>query len=605
MDINDIRRIASEAYDRIMSENDFRSRISESNETYSFLDYLNENAYGSINEYIAKLADLWSKEYGEDVQETLDELMEDSDIRDLVNDAYDNNDAPSDVIDVIFNTYYEEDDGLSDEDYIDPDENLDDENKGLDYDAYIDPEENLNADNENEGLDDDAYIDPEENLDIDMEDHIDASMYDPDEPIDMGESAMTDWEAEYLFEDTLDPLEADYLFEAHEWDGMTPENAQAMARMRSRFADAKSRGKFDAGNNASIDRVTAAYINDFIAALPHVPHTNGKSWIGRAIEYINQKRRAHNLDAIPIPGNADLATTVMPTRTNGANRAPRVTGAQRPAAQPVEAPAARPAEAPVPRPVQAQDAEEAEVEEQPAEQRTERITVAGSKFTLTVEYDPNDTETPAEARQVVDDIADSIEPDNRRVEIIRHDTDEGVDVYELYVSDAYVNDIRNVLRTSWEDVFAMGSVEEDRNIEFTMVVAVRDDEAPAPAQQRPVIHDEPEDDEPEAVEEDEPEAVEEDEPENNEPEFAEEPVAPARQRRETPRNDRVRRVQRSGRWRVHYVIADENNEATEDTDSVVVTAQSAAVARQMVENPESPEDAIVFDCHHVTEVEEA
>lgn len=287
----------------------------------------------------------------------------------------------------------------------------------------------------------------------------------------------------------------------------------------------------------------------------------------------------------------------MPTRTNGANRAPRVTGAQRPAAQPVEAPAARPAEAPVPRPVQAQDAEEAEVEEQPAEQRTERITVAGSKFTLTVEYDPNDTETPAEARQVVDDIADSIEPDNRRVEIIRHDTDEGVDVYELYVSDAYVNDIRNVLRTSWEDVFAMGSVEEDRNIEFTMVVAVRDDEAPAPAQQRPVIHDEPEDDE--------PEAVEEDEPENNEPEFAEEPVAPARQRRETPRNDRVRRVQRSGRWRVHYVIADENDEATEDTDSVVVTAQSAAVARQMVENPESPEDAIVFDCHHVTEVEEA
>lgn len=245
-------------------------------------NYLKESSYGTISEYITKLSDLWYEDYNDDVEESFDELMNDSDIRDLVYSSYEENISPSDIIDEIFNSYYNSD-NINDDEYV--------------YDNI----EDTNEDDEYNYDEDDKYIDDDE------------YNYDEDE---LEESFDNDYEMRYLLDEGLSDYESNYLFERHEWDGMTPENQLAMRRLYNRFADAKSRGKFNP-TNRNIDRVTATYINDFISTLPHVPNESGKRWIKNAIDFINTKRTDANLNIIEIPEN--ITATEIATRNRENN----------------------------------------------------------------------------------------------------------------------------------------------------------------------------------------------------------------------------------------------------------------------------------------------
>lgn len=232
---------------------------------------LKENSFGTLDEYIAKLNDLWDSENANsDEYKTMDEILKDKWYNDLVADLYDSETEPSEAIIEIQNALAEDDaldtqiDDLDDEEIM-----ADDEYYDIESDDYYDADgEHYPADDNDIALADDYYSDPRGDYSSD----------------DIHEAL------EVLRQHGFEPM----LTEAHEWDDMAPEWFEEMRRLRSRFADAKSRNKFTS------DRVTTSYINQFATVYPYVERESGKQWIQRAVAYINQKRSELNLDPIEI-----------------------------------------------------------------------------------------------------------------------------------------------------------------------------------------------------------------------------------------------------------------------------------------------------------------
>lgn len=575
------------------------------NEAYQ--TFINEHAYGNVNDYIAKLADLWSEYYGEEVEETFDDLLEDSDIRELVNQAYDSDTDPSEFVDNLFDEYYE----TEDDNYDDFDDEDDFETKELNFDddSVINDTEYYDEDNEDEydksdipdystelededdiseeelaQLDDDDYEDwddldddalegiepePEDNdpnaIDTDME-YSDFLAGNTDDSDIYEESVLTPDEYEYLYEDSLDDTEYSYLFERYEWADMEPADRDAMRKLYNNFADAKSRKKFDTSSRNHIENLDK-YFNAFVAILPKVVRQNGKEWIINALKFINTKREAAGIDELPIPDITNTNTQDEPAAT----------------------------------------------EHEPETHNTRNVerTFNGHLFSAVIRISRNDTETKNEAHRVINNIKILIE--NHGIVALESSND-NLYKFKIYVDETYREMVKSILEHDWENTFGMADYTYEGPTEFTITVEEQDDEHEEEipndeAVEQQEIADAPEVIEPENTEEDthnEENTVESENEEENQ--TTQDDTTDTTQNtversvNNQPRRDVVRRLRTKKRWRVFYKVTDEDGNETDDIDSVVVTAISADAAKSMVEDSTN---AIVFDCAKIIKVEEA
>lgn len=521
---------------------------------------LKENAYGSLEEYVAKLNDLWSAENEDsDDFETIDEIMKDEWYNSLIADLYDAETDPSEAIEEI---------------KAELSNDADIEGDYQEYQDSEDDEYNVEEDLDDEYLDGDYYDENGEHYPKYRDAVDDAERY-------YG-SAVGDYTKDGVerVQEAVDFLrkigfnaEPAMINEAREFDTMEPEYKEGLRRLKNNYSSAKSNNALN--NAAQIDR----YLRQFASFIPHVPNARGRALIMNWINELNGRRTALDLPELTVNPETGVVGTETAAR---AARAVQGNNAARPAQA---APAARPAQTAAEEAAAEDAATEEGAEEAPATprrgthiERRRRIridtrnvdhAINANQFAIFVEYGP-DADTLSETRAALRELTDYIrnlyqnDPINSHIEPITiiEDVPERPNTISAVIT-ALPNEIANIRGEVFRKIIDVFVFVEATDIEDTTITVSVPSEVEVPEEYEVEVEDAPT-------------------PE----EAAAELVAAAangevdtRQvtTRRQPRTDIVRRLNTRGRWKVTFKIND-----TEETETVYVAARSADEAREIV-----------------------
>lgn len=521
---------------------------------------LKENAYGSLEEYVAKLNDLWSAENEDsDDFETIDEIMKDEWYNSLIADLYDAETDPSEAIEEI---------------KAELSNDADIEGDYQEYQDSEDDEYNVEEDLDDEYLDGDYYDENGEHYPKYRDAVDDAERY-------YG-SAVGDYTKDGVerVQEAVDFLrkigfnaEPAMINEAREFDTMEPEYKEGLRRLKNNYSSAKSNNALN--NAAQIDR----YLRQFASFIPHVPNARGRALIMNWINELNGRRTALDLPELTVNPETGVVGTETAAR---AARAVQGNNAARPAQA---APAARPAQTAAEEAAAEDAATEEGAEEAPATprrgthiERRRRIridtrnvdhAINANQFAIFVEYGP-DADTLSETRAALRELTDYIrnlyqnDPINSHIEPITiiEDVPERPNTISAVIT-ALPNEMANIRREVFRKIIDVFVFVEATDIEDTTITVSVPSEVEVPEEYEVEVEDAPT-------------------PE----EAAAELVAAAangevdtRQvtTRRQPRTDIVRRLNTRGRWKVTFKIND-----TEETETVYVAARSADEAREIV-----------------------
>ena len=512
---------------------------------------LKENAYGSLEEYVAKLNDLWSAENEDsDDFETIDEIMKDEWYNSLIADLYDAETEPSEALEEIKAEL--SNDADIDSDYEEYQESEDDYNVDEDLnDEYLD-DEYYDENGEHYPKYRDAVDDAERYYNSHVGDYTKANPVQVEEAVDflrkLGFNA-----------------EPAMINEAREFDTMEPEYKEGLRRLKNNYSSAKSNHALN--NAAQIDR----YLRQFASFIPHVPNARGRALIMNWINELNTRRTALDLPELevnPETGVIGTETAARAARAVHGNNA----GAERPTppALRVATPAAEPA------------APARQHRTHMERRRRIRLDVQNVDHTLTakqcaifVEYGP-DADTLTETRAALTELTDYIrniyqnDPINSYIEpvTIVEEVPEKPNTISAVIT-ALPNEFDNIRREvirKIEDVFVFVEITDTEDT--TITVSVPQD-VEVPEEYDVEVEDAPTPEE--AAEELVAAAA------NGEVETRQ--VGTRRQ----PRTDIVRRLGSRARWKVTFKVND-----TDETETVYVAARSADEARAIVSR--DPED---------------
>ena len=532
---------------------------------------LKENAYGSLEEYVAKLNDLWSAENEDsDDFETIDEIMKDEWYNSLIADLYDAETEPSEALEEIKAE-------LSNDADIDSD-----------YEEYQESEDEYNVDEDldDEYLDDEYYDENGEHYPKYRDAVDDAERY-YNSPV--GDYTKANPEQVEEAVDFLRKLgfnaEPAMINEAREFDTMEPEYKEGLRRLKNNYSSAKSNHALN--NAAQIDR----YLRQFASFIPHVPNARGRALIMNWINELNTRRTALDLPELevnPETGVIGTETAVRTTRAIHGNNAGAGAARPTPPAPRVDVPAADTDTDTATATAATEDGEEAPAA--PARQRRThmerrrriRLDVQNVEHTLTakqcaifVEYGP-DADTLTETRAALNELTDYIrnmyqnDPINSYIEpvTIIEEVPEKPNTISAVIT-ALPNEFSNIRRElirKIEDVFVFVEITDTEDATITVNVP---QEVEVPEEYEVEVEDAPTPEE--AAEELVAAAA------NGEVETRQ--VGTHRQ----PRTDIVRRLSSRARWKVTFKVND-----TDETETVYVAARSAAEARAIVSR--DPED---------------
>lgn len=536
---------------------------------------LKENAYGTFEEYIAKLNDLWdSTQEGLENAVTMDEILKNKWYHDLVADLYDSETEPSKALEEIENE-------------LANDTSLED-----DIEQYQTTEDDYNVDEEldDEYLDDEYYDENGEHYPR-YRDAVDsAEEYYNSPEVEYADNELAVHEALDLLRQHGFVAEPSMLTEAREFDSMDAEHKEGLRRLKNNYSSAKSNHALNTATQ--IDR----YLRQFASFIPHVPNARGRALIMRWIGELNDRRAALNLPTLSVnpetgaigtdtaaPAARPAATRPAATRrvevpaaARGADTAPRVTVPDRAPEEDIH-----PAAEDDTRPAGDDDAPETEEPtrrrnthmERRRRIRIDRQTVAHpvhvKQTCIFVEYGPDaDTlqETRTELNSIADSIRDMYQGEEIRsyiepVTIIENVPDRPNTISAVITSfpDEHSR-VRDMIMRKINDVFVFVEVTAVQEADIEIHVPA---EVEIPEEYEVEVEDAPT---PEEAAQELVNAAAEGEVETRE-------VATRRQ----PRTDIVRRLAARTRWKVTFKVED-----SDETETVYVAARSAEEARAIV-----------------------
>lgn len=538
---------------------------------------LREQAIGSYDDFIAKLSDLWAEQYSDDDNyQSIDEMLQDEWYAQIINSYYDDGFTPTQAVEQLIDDIYEESQTIDNEnDFIGDDEETEDNE---DYSDFPEDDE-LGKLNGMEDPDEYDRIPAED--ETDLYDEIEDRSFPADE--DIREAVEVLGRHGYM------------LNEANEFRGM---DAAALARLtawKNCFASAKTHQVF-----SRLDKIDK-FIYGFASFIPDAPARGKAKIMHDFIDWLNDKREALNQERIevdPETGEIDGAVPPQPTGRGGDNpnrHGGRVGNA--PAAAPAAPRHEEPAEeAPAPR------------REAPAHQAPAEVNVQISTRRIQVVIDTEggaETDDIKNAFNTLVEAIDDYDPEGNKLAKPQIEEDNGNAVIDItFLCDPNnLNDdlsrwVANQIETKFENVFTFVDVNPHEPVEAEIPVqqghGLLDKEKPGPL---PAQYQELFADVPAAGEEQAREEAPANEPAADEEPEEEAPAQPAVRNREPRRvNGPIHRMPRAKQWRVYYhPVGEDGNVQANITDNVVVTAPTQEEALKKLNEPEDPDNPIVYD----------
>ena len=531
------------------------------------------SAFGTYDEYVAKLSDLWAEEFDETDEMTLDELLFDQSYADIVQNCYDTDTDPTDAIEELKQAFENAGEIDSDDDY-EPDDESDE----------IDKIDNA----------DDTEFVPEYEYET-KDEAVPADDYEFDEA------------KEYLRSHGYTINEnSDLLTES--WFNNTdmPNSGEFVSLMNS-LASAKSKRR--TGSRVRGSYMTPSRRNSFYRAmsefLPAVERASSRAGqkLRQEMEllqdenwyrFVQDKNPDMSMEEIRgFFGHAELGDdeTLTPEEREERDAARRRAEEEERQRQEAEERERRRRENPEPEDL----VRDADFEEQPEDVVTtrrvtrHRLRTGQREFTdhyripvatIKINIDTtNDPESLQEAEEIVNTIKETLR--------MRYEGDPGM-FQHCKVDAAEV------------DVDSDEGPKKEYHVVITMPGEIKEEIAK-------VVKDEMEDAFTFVTSEHPDDSVYEfdtsgtrEESYTDEYEY-DEPVV--QRRRLRPQTTATRRVRQMPKWRVHYTLADENGNDTHRVRMVVVQAPTAEDAKNKVENPEDIDSAYATGVFAVTNVD--
>lgn len=533
---------------------------------------LREQAIGSYDDFIAKLSDLWAEQYSDDENyQSIDEMLQDEWYAQIIDSYYNDGFTPTQAVEQLIDDIYEESQTIDNEnDFIGDEEETEDNE---DYSDFPEDDE-LGKLNGMEDPDEYDRIPAEDETDV--YDDIEDGSFPADE--DIREAVEVLGRHGYM------------LNEANEFRGM---DAAALARynaFKNCFASAKTHNVF-----GTVDKIDK-FINGFASFIPDAP-ARGKQKLMEFINWLNDKRTALNLDPITVdPETGKINGVVPPQPTGRGGDNPNRHGGRVAHAEPAAPRHEEPAEeAPAPR-------REVPAHQAPAEVNVQ-VSTRGVKVTIDTEGGA-ETDDIKNAFNTLIEAIDEYDPEGNKLAKPQFSEDNGnaVIAIEFLCDPDNLNDdlarwVANQIETKFENVFTFVEVnpQAPANIEIPVQqghgLLDKEKPGPLPAQYQELFADVPAAGEEQAREEapaNEPAADDE---------LEEIPAQPAVRNREPRRvNGPIHRMPRAKQWRVYYhPVGEDGNVQANITDNVVVTAPTQEEALKKLNEPEDPDNPIVYD----------
>lgn len=557
--------------------------------------FIKENAaFGSLEEYKAKLSDLWADNYTTDDPDeaSFDEILAmDEDAEELVKSYYERELDPTEAVVELHDTLSSVPENTED------------------FEEVVNDEDNIDAlDNEDNISYDESDLDNFEDDENYVEDNLE-----PEEELNFGEAVKYLKQHGYaLNEDAQLLLEAWY-----DNIGLDDTDKLFVQRTMETYASAKSKPRTLGGHRIKGGYMTPAKRADYYGKFEHIleliadrPNaTRNMRTVRKEMEllqddnwyqFIHEKNPDLDQDTIvEIFGHAAIGETADLTPEEAAQRRAERAEAERRAAEAERERQER--EAAAERERQRRENPEPEdmithreFEETPETVTTRRVTrhrmrtvnrnytdhYAFPAATIKINIDvTGDDESKAEVDEIISAIKDKLR--------IAYEDDEGK--YAMCNVDAAVVDVEEdgATKQEYHVVIKMPAEIKDEITQFAQVEL--EDSFPF------VNSEHPEDS---VYEFDNTGNRDEIEDETYE---YDEPVVHRGRRR--PQTTGARRVSRTPRWRVHYTLADENGRDSRIQRTVIVPAATAEDAKNKVENPEDIDNAYATGVFAVTGVD--
>lgn len=539
---------------------------------------LREQAIGSYDDFIAKLSDLWAEQYSDDENyQSIDEMLQDEWYAQIIDSYYDDGFTPTQAVEQLIDDIYEESQTIDNEnDFIGDDEETEDNE---DYSDFPEDDE-LGKLNGMEDPDEYDRIPAEDETDV--YDDIEDGSFPADE--DIREAVEVLDRHGYM------------LNEANEFRGM---DAAALARLKAFqncYASAKT-------NNAlrTQDKIDK-FIYGFASFIPDAP-ARGKQKLMGIINTLNARRTENGWDAVevdPETGEIDGAVPPQPTGRGGDNpnrHGGRVGNAPAAHAAPAAPRHEEPAEeAPAPR------------QEAPAHQAPAEVNVQISTRRIQVVIDTEGGAETEDIKNAFDSLVNEIDEydaaGNKLSKPVFIEDNGNANIEITFICDPNnLNDelsrwVANQIESKFENVFTFVDVNPQAPAEIEVPVkqnhGLMDNTKPGPL---PAQYQELFADVPAAGEEQAREEAPANEPAADEEPEEEAPAQPAVRNREPRRvNGPIHRMPRAKQWRVYYhPVGEDGNVQANITDNVVVTAPTQEEALKKLNEPEDPDNPIVYD----------
>ena len=545
--------------------------------------FIKENtAFGSYEEYIAKLNDLWAEKFeteGED-DLTLDELLLNPDFEEVAKNCYESETDPSEAVETIASMF--------------------------DNDADIENTEDFEADGTDAEID---YADPDLNAGVEDRDDLE----DPDAEFEL--DASFDEAVKFLKSKGYQINEsADILNEAWYNDiGLSAADETFVQRTMETYASAKSKKKNGIKGGYMTPVKRASYYSKFehilelIADRPNATRNMRKIRNEMALledenwyQFIHQNNPDLPTDEIPAMfGHAAIGAQAQETAEERAARR-----------REEEARAAREAAA---------EAERREREERERRERERRENPEAEDLVSRREFEEGGDEittrpvTRRRMRTVNRDFTDHYAIPAATIKV---NIDTTNDPDTLHEAEELVNTIKEKLRIQFEDdegKWAMCNVDaaevdvevdgfqrKEYHVVIKMPAEIKEEMAQFVKNEMEdaftfVNSEHPEDSVYEFDNTGNRDEVEQEEYQYDEP--------VVQRRRVRPQTTAVRRVNRTPRWRVHYTLATEDGADSGIQRTVIVNAATAEDAKNKVENPEDIDNAYATGVFAVTGVD--
>ena len=557
--------------------------------------FIKENAaFGSLEEYKAKLSDLWADNYTTDDPDeaSFDEILAmDEDVEKLVKSYYERELDPTEAVEELHDTL------------ASVPENTED------YEEVVNDEDNIDAlDNEDNISYDESDLDNFEDDENYVEDNLE-----PEEELNFGEAVKYLKQHGYaLNEDAQLLLEAWY-----DNIGLDDTDKLFVQRTMETYASAKSKPRTLGGVRVKGGYMTPAKRADYYGKFEHIleliadrPNaTRNMRTVRKEMEllqddnwyqFIHEKNPDLDQDTIvEIFGHAAIGETADLTPEEAAQRRAERAEAERRAAEAERERQER--EAAAERERQRRENPEPEdmithreFEETPETVTTRRVTrhrmrtvnrnytdhYAFPAATIKINIDvTGDDESKAEVDEIISAIKDKLR--------IAYEDDEGK--YAMCNVDAAVVDVEEdgATKQEYHVVIKMPAEIKDEITQFAQVEL--EDSFPF------VNSEHPEDSVYEFDNTGNRNEIDDETYEYNEP--------VVQQARRRPQTTVTRRVNRTPRWRVYYKVADENGRPTNRIKAVIVPAATEADAKNKVENPEDIDSAYATNVAQVIRAE--